>query len=189
MKRTLSVLALVIALLGVGSVLLPSEAAAAQYYRGGHHYFSHGYSGYGHHPYGYRGYGGYYPYGYAGARRDLGSVRIEIDPKDARGEAQVYVNEAHVGDVDDFDGFFQRLTLEPGEYVVEIRLDGYQPFSDHILVSVGRTYNIRQSLKPLTAAEPEMDDHSMMEEPSMGGSNAMSERDSKMKEMKRSSGS
>ena len=82
--------------------------------------------------------------------------------------------------MDDFDGFFQRLTLEPGEYVVEIRLDGYQPSRDHILVSAGRTYNIRQSLKPLTAAEPEMDDHSMMEERSVEGSNTMSERDAKM---------
>ena len=57
---------------------------------------------------------------------NYGDVRIEVGPKSLRDEAQVYVNESHVGDVDDFDGFFQRLSLTPGEYDIEIRLDGYQ---------------------------------------------------------------
>ena len=61
------------------------------------------------------------------------------------------MNEAHVGDVDDFDGFFQRLTLTPGEYDLEIRLDGYQTVKTRIFVRRGSTYQIRESLKPLVA--------------------------------------
>ena len=45
-----------------------------------------------------------------------------MGPKYLRDEAQVYVNEAHVGDVDDFDGFFQSLSLTTGEYDIEMAL-------------------------------------------------------------------
>ncbi len=135
MRKHMSTLALMAALVAVGFVSLPSEALA-QY---GHHY-GHGY--YGH------GYGGYGPYGYGGYLSNYGAVRIEVDPKYFRDEAQVYVNEAHVGDVDDFDGFFQRLSLTPGEYDIEIRLDGYQTLKTRIFVRRGSTYKIRESLQP-----------------------------------------
>ena len=74
-----------------------------------------------------------------------------MSPKFLRDEAQVYVNEAHVGDVDDFDGFFQRLSLSLGEYDIEIRLDGYQTLKQRIFVRRGSTYKIRESLKPIAA--------------------------------------
>ena len=141
MRRQLSTLALMGALAAAAVVSLPSEALA-QY---GHYY------GYGHsYGYGY-GYGGYGPYGYGPYVSNDGAVRIEVGPKYLRDEAQVYVNEAHVGDVDDFDGFFQRLTLTPGEYDIEIRLDGYQTLTQRIFVRRGSTYKIRESLKPLVA--------------------------------------
>ena len=78
-------------------------------------------------------------------------VRIEVSPKALRDEAQVYVNEAHVGVVDDFDGFFQRLVLSPGTYEIEVRLDGYQPLHVQVFVSSRSTYNIRQRLEPIVA--------------------------------------
>ena len=74
-----------------------------------------------------------------------------MGPKYLRDEAQVYVNEAHVGDVDDFDGFFQRLTLTPGEFDIEVRLDGYQPLKHRIFVRRGSTHKIGESLKPIVA--------------------------------------
>ena len=80
-----------------------------------------------------------------------GAVRIEVGPKSLRDEAQVYVNEAHVGVVDDFDGFFQRLSLTPGEYDIEIRLEGYQTLQARIFVRRGSTYKIRESLQPVVA--------------------------------------
>ena len=72
-----------------------------------------------------------------------------MGPKSLRDEAEVYVNESHVGDVDDFDGFFQRLSLTPGEYDIEIRLDGYQTLKTRIFVRRGSTYKIREALMPI----------------------------------------
>ena len=141
MRKNISNLALAAALVAVAFVSLPSEALA-QY---GHHY-GHGF---GHGFYGYGGYGAYGPYGYGTYLSNDGNIRIEIDPKFLRDEAQVYVNEAHVGDVDDFDGFFQRLTLLPGEYNIEVRLDGYQTLNTRVVVRRGDTYKIRESLKPI----------------------------------------
>ena len=143
MRNRISTLALTAALVAVAFVSLPSEALA-QY---GHHYghgFSHGF-------YGVGGYGPYGPSGYGTYLSNDGNIRIEIEPKFLRDEAQVYVNEAHVGDVDDFDGFFQRLSLTPGEYDIEIRLDGYQTLKQRIFVRRGSTYKIRESLRPIAA--------------------------------------
>ena len=146
MKRKISILALMAALVAVAFVSLPSEALA-QY----GHYYGHSYRyGYGHGYYDY-GYGGYGPYGYGAYLPNDGDVRIEVGPKHLRDEAQVYVNEAHVGDVDDFDGFFQRLSLTPGEYEIEIRLDGYQTLKTRVFVRRGSMYKIRESLQPLVA--------------------------------------
>ncbi len=151
MRKQMSTLALMAALVAVAFVSLPSEALAQH----GHHYghgYGHGYGGYGHgYGYGGYGYGGYDPYGYGAYRPNYGDVRIEVGPKYLRDEAQVYVNEAHVGDVDDFDGFLQRLSLTPGEYDIEIRLDGYQTLKQRIFVRRGSTYKIRESLKPIVA--------------------------------------
>ena len=141
MRKRIATLALTAALVAVAFVSLPSEALA-QY---GHHY-GHGY---GHGFYGHGGYGPYGPYGYGTYLSNDGDIRIEIEPKFLRDEAQVYVNEEHVGDVDDFDGFFQGLTLPPGEYNIEVRLDGYQTLNTQVFVRHGSTYKIRASLKPI----------------------------------------
>ncbi len=140
MRKQMSILALMAALVAVAFVSLPSEALAQH-----GHYYGHGYG----HGYGGYGYGGYDQYGYGAYRSNYGDVRIEVGPKYLRDEAQVYVNEAHVGDVDDFDGLFQRLSLTPGEYDIEIRLDGYQTLKQRIFVRRGSTYKIRESLKPI----------------------------------------
>ena len=138
MRNRISTLALMAALVAVTFVSFPSEALA-QY---GYHYR------YGHRYHSYRGYA---PYRYGASYSNDGDIRIEVSPKYLRDEAKVYVNEAHVGDVDDFDGFFQRLRLTPGEYDIKIRLDGYQTLKKRIFVHRGSTYKIRESLKPLAA--------------------------------------
>ena len=81
-------------------------------------------------------YGGYYAYdpwlgwyptydttGSAGGpgSDDAGAVRLKVKPV----EASVYVDGYYVGVVDDFDGVFQRLRLEPGPHHLEIRLAEY----------------------------------------------------------------
>ena len=144
MKKKILNLALTAALVAAALMSLPSEALAHYGHYG--HYYGHGYGpGF----YGYGGYGPYGPYGYGSYLSNDGSIRIEVDPKSLRDEAQVYVNEAHVGDVDDFDGFFQGLTLPPGEYDIEVRLDGYQTLNTRVFVRRGDTYKIRESLKPI----------------------------------------
>jgi hypothetical protein len=144
MRKRISTLALVAALVAVAFVSLPSEVLAQYGHGHGYRYgYSHGYYDY--------GYGGYGPYGYGTYRSNDGDVRIEVGPKYLRAEAHVYVNDAHVGDVDDFDGFFQRLSLSPGEYDIEIRLDGYQTLKTRIFVRRGSTYKIREALTPIVA--------------------------------------
>ena len=49
-----------------------------------------------------------------------GGVRIQGAPRNA----EVYVDGSYVGIVDDFDGAFQRLELEPGAHSIEIRAPG-----------------------------------------------------------------
>jgi hypothetical protein len=157
MRHVLRTLAL-FAVISAG-VLVFSPATADAQHHGGHGYggygHGYGYGGYGHR-YGYGGYGhgygygGYGPYGYGGYRdASTGAVRIEVSPKGARDQIEVYVNEARAGVVDDFDGFAQRLRLEEGEYEIELRLPGYKPLRASIFVTRGNTYNLRGQLEAL----------------------------------------
>ncbi len=148
MRKSVLTLGLMAALVGAVVVALPSEAIAqyGHHYGHRHHYgypygYGHGYSGHG-----YRGFHGYGAY-----RSNYGQVRIEISPKELRDKAQVYVNEARVGVVDDFDGFYQRLVLTPGEYEIEVRLDGYRTLQAHVLVRPRRTHTIRHQMEPIIA--------------------------------------
>ena len=125
--KSRSVLVLALAIMA-GAVLWPADASA-QYHRGGHVYFRGGV--YDHRPYYYYPYWNWYGYGfgfgypyawgpypyygypyYYGAYDYTGAARLEVKPR----EAQVYVDGYFVGVVDDFDGTFQRLNLEPGEH-------------------------------------------------------------------------
>ena len=134
-----------VALVAAAVISLPSEALAQYGHHYGHRYgygYSHGYYGHGH------GYGGH-GYGYGAYGSNDGRVRIEVSPKALRDVAHVYVNEAHVGVVDYFDGFFQRLVLSPGKYEIEVRLDGYHPVQVQVFVSPRSTYTIRHRLEPI----------------------------------------
>ncbi|MCA1563207.1 MAG: PEGA domain-containing protein, partial [Acidobacteria bacterium] len=90
--------------------------------------------------YGGHGYGQYYPsdrsYG------DHGQLRLKVKPRDA----QVLVNGYFVGRVDDFDGVFQRLTLETGGHRVEIRAPGYAPLVFEVMILLGETVTYRGEL-------------------------------------------
>ena len=156
MRNAIKASALVAAMAAAITVSLPAKADAQYHYRHryGHGHYGHGYYGHGYGGYGYGGYryGGYGPYGY-GANRysNYGAVRIEVNPKGSRDVSQVYVDEAHAGVVNDFDGRFQRLNLPAGKHEIEIRLDGYQTLRVAIFVSPGNTYHIRGRLEPLAA--------------------------------------
>ena len=151
MLNALKTLALVAVMAAATTVLLPAKADAHHYYRLGYGHGYHGY-GFGYGGYGRYGYGGYGPYAY-GANRDSnqGAVRIEVNPKEFRDDLEVYVDEAHAGVVDDFDGVFQRLYLPAGKHEIEIRLDGYESVRVAIFVSPGNTYHVRGRMEPLAA--------------------------------------
>ncbi len=145
MRNSTKRLAFVAAIAVAAFVSFPAAADAQHYYR---HGYGHGYYGHGYGP----GYGGYGPYGYgANGYSDIGAVRIEVNPKESREDIQVYVDEAHAGVVDDFDGFSQRLYLPPGKHEIEIRLDGYETLRLAIMVSPGNTYHIRGEMEPLAS--------------------------------------
>ncbi len=150
MRNAIKSLAFVAAIAAAAFISFPADADAQHYYR---HGYGHGYYGHGYYGHGYgHGYGGYGPYGYgANGYSDIGAVRIEVNPKESREDIQVYVDEAHAGVVDDFDGFSQRLYLSPGKHEIEIRLDGYETLRLAIVVSPGSTHHIRGEMEPLAS--------------------------------------
>ncbi len=149
MRKRIPTLALVAAMAAATFVALPPAANAQHHGHGFGHGFGHGYGhgighGFGH------GFGGSAFYGPEPYRSNYGSVRIS---KEFRADARVYVDGAHVGVVDDFDGIFQRLRLSPGTYEVEIEQDGDRTFRQQIFVSRRRTYKVRLGIEPNAAAE------------------------------------
>ena len=75
------------------------------------------------------------PYGYGvPPRRARRLGALEVKPK----EAEVYVDGYYAGIVDDFDGTFQRLRVEPGEHEIELWLDGYRTVQAEGLSDAGQ---------------------------------------------------
>jgi hypothetical protein len=72
-----------------------------------------------------------------------------VDTKDA----EVFVDGHYAGIVDDFDGTFQKLYLEPGEHVIELRLEGRRTFTQRILISPGHNQKLHHRMIPLRQGE------------------------------------
>jgi hypothetical protein len=110
-------------------------------------YYPWGYGGFGFGAY----YGGYWgPYdpwygGYPSYGGYSGSLRLKVTPR----TASVYVDGYYVGMVDEFDGIFQRLPIEPGPYTIEIRADGYQTLTFDVRVLPDRTTTLEADLERL----------------------------------------
>jgi hypothetical protein len=89
-------------------------------------------------------YGGSYPsnysYGYDGA------LRLKVKPR----EAAVYVDGYYAGEVDEFDGVFQRLHLDSGPHRIEITLDGYEPLNFDVRIQPDKTVTYKAEMKRLT---------------------------------------
>jgi hypothetical protein len=93
-------------------------------------------------------YGGYYdPWfygdpGYYQSYDDEGALRLKVKPRDA----SVFVDGYFAGQIDDFDGVFQSLKLEPGPHRIEISAEGYEPLSFEIRVLPDRTITYKGEL-------------------------------------------
>ena len=104
---------------------------------------------------GYYGFYGpaYYQYPIYGPGRGYydrsGSVRLQVSPQ----QAEVFVDGYFAGTVDDFDGVFQRLNIEPGDHEIQIYLAGYRPFSQRFYLQPGKSFNVRHTMQPLGPGE------------------------------------
>jgi hypothetical protein len=100
--------------------------------------------------YGYPYYRGYQYYG--GRYYDLSSsLRLQVTPR----EAEVFIDGYFAGNVDNFDGVFQRLHLEPGEHDLELFMPGHRSFTQKIYLQPFSTFRVRHTMEPLGAGEPE----------------------------------
>ncbi len=89
--------------------------------------------------------GGLYPY-------DLrGSVRLQVEPR----EAEVFIDGYFAGTVDDFDGIFQRLNIEPGEHDLLVYLPGHRTFEQRVYLQPGKTFRVRHTMVPLAPGDPQ----------------------------------
>lgn len=121
-------------------------------------------------------YGGYYPWGWGGLglggyygyydpwswgydpytpsagywSGPEGSLKLKVSPR----QAEVYVDGYYAGSVDDYDGAFQRLHLEPGPHRIEVRLQGYEPLAFEVRIPPGRTVTYKGTLERERAADP-----------------------------------
>jgi hypothetical protein len=114
-----------------------------------------GYYG-GYYPWGYGGvglggyYGGYYDPWYYGGQGYYydddwdGRLRLKVKPR----AAEVFVDGYYAGIVDEYDGFFQRLRLQPGPHRIEIREEGFEPLSFDVLIQPDKTITYKGELRP-----------------------------------------
>jgi hypothetical protein len=79
------------------------------------------------------------------------SARIEVKPN----AAHVYLDGYLVGEVDQFDGVFQRLDLPTGEHEISVYQPGYKTFRQKTLFRPGQGYHFKATLEPLPAGAPE----------------------------------
>ncbi len=99
-------------------------------------------------------YGWWGPWGWPGGYHGAGfvatsSARVQVTPR----QTEVYVDGYLAGTVDDFDGFAQRLRVEPGDHVIELYLEGHRTISQSIYFQPGETYHLRHTMEPLGSGE------------------------------------
>jgi hypothetical protein len=122
---------------------------------GSRYYFGFGayYGPYYFNPWFYSPYWYYPPYGY-GYWNDYGSggasLKVQVEPK----TAEVYVDGHLAGIVDQFDGMFQSLSVEPGGHEITVYQDGYRGLRQELYLSAGSTYRIKGALEKLAAGDP-----------------------------------
>jgi hypothetical protein len=116
------------------------------YYPGyGGYWWPYGY--YGWYGSGYWGYPGYYGGGgavyYSNREREGASLRVLVDPSEAR----VYVDGYYAGVVDDFDGLLQRLHVSPGRHEIALKLEGYKTHRMRVYVGPDATLKLHHDME------------------------------------------
>ena len=75
--------------------------------------------------------------------KTTGEIRIKANPDTAK----VYIDNALVGTVDEFNGLNDGLEVEKGRHVIELRAEGYVTKSEEITVKAGTKLTVRINLK------------------------------------------
>ena len=78
-----------------------------------------------------------------------GGLRMEVTPK----TAQVYVDGAYAGIVDDFNGHFQHLDLTSGGHHIDVGAPGFQPLSFDTYIQPDHTTDFKAALTPAPALQ------------------------------------
>jgi hypothetical protein len=102
--------------------------------------------------FGYAGWGpwGYYAFDGPGrAWQAAAEVRLQVKPRDT----EVYVDGYYAGVVDDFDGTFQRLRLQPGNHTLELYLEGHRSVRQDIHTGPGATFKVKHTMEVLGPGE------------------------------------
>jgi hypothetical protein len=76
------------------------------------------------------------------ASRPIGGVQLDLEPR----RAQVFVDGAYAGLVDEFRGYYQHLALPAGLHRIEVLTPGYVPLIFDVTVVPDRTITYRRSL-------------------------------------------
>jgi hypothetical protein len=77
-------------------------------------------------------------------------VRLQVTPR----ETEVFVDGYLAGRVDDFDGTFQRLRLEPGGHELALYLEGHRTVRERVRLASGADVRVRHVMQPLAPGEP-----------------------------------
>ncbi len=96
-------------------------------------------------PYGYPYYA---PYSYYGSSAT--TLRVIATPKDA----EVFVDGYFAGIVDDLDGFFQGIAVEPGGREVTLYKEGFRTHTERLYITPYQSYKLRHTMQPLAPGEP-----------------------------------
>jgi hypothetical protein len=113
-------------------------------------------------------YGGYSAYGSGQIYRPDSSLRLQVSPR----TTEVFVDGYYAGTVDEYDGIFQRLRLEPGEYEMALYLPGYRTVTQRVLMQPDRTLKIKHEMVPLGPSDSPEPRPAATGEPSLRGLSA-----------------
>ena len=94
----------------------------------------------------------WYPYaqvGYGYGGLDGASLRVQVTPRDT----EVFIDNYYAGTVDDFDGLFQRLRVEPGAHDITLWREGYRTVRQRIYIQPTGTFRLRYMMVPLGPGE------------------------------------
>ena len=92
----------------------------------------------------------YYPYAAYSYGLSLDSdVKLKVTPKNA----QVFVDGYYAGEVDQFNGAFERLRVTPGGHEIAVYLDGYRTLSRELYAAPNSTVTFSDKLVPLAPGE------------------------------------